>query len=184
MNFFERRMETLQRRIKRIRENPAPGRMKSNLLMYQNEFERWEWLNEAWKAGKPFTYSGYAPLMRAMGFYNTTPRSMSDRAGPEVANKCYDLIRKEGYPEMACDRSVMPTVLPELNEFPIPALIITSNAPCEHAGNCYKALALQFNVPLFTVSVNFESNAESLQALTTELGEMVEFAQGTVPGIK
>ncbi len=182
MNFFERRAEQLKRRLKNIQDNPDPSRMRSNALMYQVELERWQWLDEAWKDKKPFTYSSYAPLMRAMGFYNSTPRSMSDRAGSEMAAKCMDLIRQEGYPEMACDRAVIPTVMPMLSDFPVPAFIVVSNAPCEHAGNCYKALARQFKVPSFTVDVPFTASEASLKALTEQLREMAEYAAHLFPG--
>ncbi len=185
MNFFERRVETLARRVKRIGENPDPTKMKSNLLMYEVELERWQWLNEAWKEGKPFVFAGQPQLMRAMGFYNTTPRSMADRAGPEMANRCLDLIRREGYPEMCCDRAVIPTVLPQLGDFPTPALIVATNAPCDHAGNCYKALAHQFNIPLFVISASFRDNdAEALHLMTADLGELIEYAESAIPGIK
>jgi hypothetical protein len=149
--------------------------------MYEVELERWEWLNEAWKAGKPFSMSGHPTLMRSLGFYNMTPRGMADRAGPELAAKCLALIRKEGYPEMACDRAVMPTVMPALGDFPVPAFMEVSNAPCEHAGNCYKALALQFNVPYFTIDVKFDDSEASLLGLTTELSEMIDFVKTVVP---
>jgi hypothetical protein len=153
--------------------------------MYEVELERWEWLNEAWKAGKPFSFSGQGELMRAMGFYNTTPRSMSDRAGAEIANKCLALIRREGYPEMACDRAVMPAVLPELGDFPIPAFIVPTNAPCDHAGNSYKVLARQFNIPLFALSVPFANDdEEALKMVTADLYDLIEYAEAKIPGVK
>ena len=67
--FIREQIQRLQRRIKRIEENPRPEYVKSNKLRYEIELEGYLHIEEAWKAGKPFAIlQGVEPLTEPLGF--------------------------------------------------------------------------------------------------------------------
>lgn len=185
MNFFEREIERLKRRIKKIEENPDSKKLSSNRLLYKLELNRRQHQLDWWKAGKPFACGSIvSPLLRAMGFEYLDAAMIADRAGAEAMNKAFEFIRAEGYPEFACDRTVSIIPFFSLGEIPIPSFIMASNNSCDNLMYTYNSIAHRYNIPVFPVSISFEATEETLQYVTAQLREMITYAEKTVPGIK
>ena len=52
--FIEEQIQNLQRRLKKMEENPRPDLLQCNKLRYEIELENYLHILDAWKDGKPF----------------------------------------------------------------------------------------------------------------------------------
>ena len=76
MNHYEEYIIKLKNRIKKVKENPDPKRLKTTKLRYELQLEEAQKQLEAWRQGKPFSDGdGFVAgrLARAMGFTPSTP---------------------------------------------------------------------------------------------------------------
>ena len=184
MNFYEREVALMERRIKRIEEQPDPGRLKSNRLLYELMRQEAQTIDDAWKSGKRFSLSNLPGVMRAMGFYPCGARGTADRVGPELTTKCFDCIRSEGLPEACCDRAVMVVPLTTMGEVPMPSFVVADQCVCDQALGSYYAIAHSYGIPMFPISFPFEAGEEELLYVTNQIEEMIEFAEKTFPGVR
>ncbi|MBM2825206.1 MAG: 2-hydroxyglutaryl-CoA dehydratase D-component [Dehalococcoidales bacterium] len=186
MRYLETAIAKYQRRIKSIKDNPDPTKLKSNLMLYEMELEDAIGQLEDHKAGKPFAYGGYPRyLLRSMGFSHGGGHGAADRtAQGEGSTRYLDSLRNGGWPELACDRTVVAILLVTSGDFPKPSFVSICNESCEFASHNGQALAQLFHAPYFVVDVGNEANDENLRYVTDQLGEMVEYIQAKVPGVK
>lgn len=186
MNFFEAEIAKFERRIKGVRATPDPTKLKSNLLFFELELQRRQAQFQSWKEGKPFAYgNGLQPLFRAMGFEYMDLVQSADKTGPRGdSSRLFDFLRSEGYPDQACDRTVACIPLPLMGEVPRPAFLAAANTACDCSALCQVAVAVHLGVPYFVIDLGFETSDYTLDYVTQQLGEMIEFAEDKVPGVK
>ena len=185
LGFFREEVSRYERRVKKIRENPDPTKPKSNILYYELERDARKAQIEAWEKGVPFATGLYPPvILRAMGFEVFDGVMAADRTHGERAAKYFNDVRKFGLPEAVCDRTsiVIPMVLNE--DCPKPSFIVSCNWECENIplGNNY--LAHHLDIPLYYLDVPFDRDDYSLDYVTDQFGELIEFAENNVPGVK
>jgi benzoyl-CoA reductase/2-hydroxyglutaryl-CoA dehydratase subunit BcrC/BadD/HgdB len=185
LNFLEREIAKYERRLKRIEQGPLdPHKLKSNKLYYALELEYRRSQLDAWRQGRPFAAAtGLSPLMRAMGFAYWDSVQAADRVGQE-ANSYFDVVRAEGLPDYACDRTVITTVMSITGNVPVPDFILTSNHACDLFALCLTTLGYYFSVPTYYVDIGFEANNETLRYVTEQLREAIGFVESMVPGVK
>ncbi len=189
VRYLENDIAKLQRRIKKVRENPDPRRPRANLLLYEAELDlRVEQL-EGVKTGKPLGWVSVAGLTRALGFIPWDGINSADRTSGEEAKKYFEHIRKEGMAEHTCDRTII--ILPMVlnGDFPKPSFLFTSNFECipVHLAHC--SIANLLDIPIYMVDRHFDPYAlmedeEKLKYMTDQVEKLVQYAQEKVPGCR
>ena len=132
MNFYEEYLEKLQRRAKKLEENPEPGRLQSNKLRYEIIIESTKQQLEAWQKGKPFSDGGgftAGALVKAMGF--THCGSVSTGLQTQKPQKYLEYASSKGLPvESSCDMSMIPFSMMECGDVPMEDLAICDQHAC------------------------------------------------------
>lgn len=186
MNFYERDLAFLERRIKKIEENPDPLRLRSNKLYYELERDsRIEQL-EAWHAGKPFIRARFPQLTKAMGFQELDAGFLSNRRtvlAPEEVLKALRSKRAEGFPINCCDGTLMTAEIVLSGDLPQPSLMLDWSG-CDAVTLSNTVVAHLLDVPIFHFDVGLEVTEDNLQYVTNQIGEFIEFAESKVPGVK
>ncbi|HEX78195.1 MAG TPA: 2-hydroxyacyl-CoA dehydratase [Dehalococcoidia bacterium] len=185
MEFLETEIAKYQRRIDKIKANPDPTKLKSNLQMYELERDERIAELEAWKQGKPFASGMFPPvLLRSMGFEIYDAEMACDRMERWQVKKYLQRCRELGFPDQICDRTVLkiPMVLDE--DFPNLSLVVANNWECESIPLTFQTIAHLRGIPYYYLDVPFEANEETLQYVVEQLRELIDLAESTVPGIK
>ncbi len=187
--YLEREIATCERRIKRIKSDPDPSKPKSNIMLYELERDLRIEQREATRSGKPIGALGLGGLTRAMGIVPWDAIMAADRTHGEEATRYFDIIRKEGMPEHTCDRCsiLLPMILN--GDFPKPSFTAMSNFECipvylAHATVCQFLDIPSFNIDVPVKSYKQEHDEEGLAYVTTQMEEMIEYVEKTVPGAK
>jgi hypothetical protein len=185
MNLLEKLVERNERRLKKIDENPDPTKLWSNRLGYEIDRDHYRELLEAWQQGKPLLpWFPSAILARAMGALHMQLETFVDQF-PEESPRYYQAVRSMGLPENVCDTMVLAVAAVKLGDLPAPSLIsLCPRVPCRLWIYYMKILAEYFNVPQFEIDPPHEYSEESIKYLAGQLGELIEFAERNVPGIK
>jgi benzoyl-CoA reductase/2-hydroxyglutaryl-CoA dehydratase subunit BcrC/BadD/HgdB len=186
MNFLELDIQTIERRIKKINENPDPLRLRSNLLYYELERDARVWQLEAWRSGKPFIRSRTPRVTRAMGLYEADAAFLSNRRTvqiPEEVHKHIADMRSQGFPVRTCEGCVMTVEIILSNEAPKPTILVDWSG-CDPVTTSFTAMAHLMNIPIFHMDIGLEVNEDNLQYVTDQINEFIEFAERKVPGIK
>ncbi len=182
MNFYEAEIAKCEKRIKRIEENPDPAKLGSNKILYELDRD----LNIArlqdWREGKPFADGLPGPLAKAMGFHHLDLDVSADRS--QLATSQFDTIRAAGFPDYACDRTIVFIAMCMTKELPPPSFLVSNNYACDPIMLAYNALARLFDTPVVFWDFGLEANNDTLRYATDQLGEIIEFAESKVPGIK
>ncbi|MBM2825545.1 MAG: hgdA [Dehalococcoidales bacterium] len=185
MKYLETTIAKHQRRIKKIKENPDPTKLKSNLMLYEMELDETIAELEDFKTGKPFAAGSPGLLMRAMGFCSSGGFGAADRtAQGEGSTRYLDSLRDGGWPELACDRTVVSVLLVTGGDCPKPDFFSICNQACEFTSYSSHAMAQWGNVPYFVVDIGNDVNDENLRYVADQLGEEIEFIESRVPGVK
>jgi benzoyl-CoA reductase/2-hydroxyglutaryl-CoA dehydratase subunit BcrC/BadD/HgdB len=187
--YLETEIATCERRIRKIKENPDPAKPKSNILLYELERDFRIEQKEAYKSGKPIGILGLGPLTRAMGMVPWDAIMAADRTHGKEATRYFNIIRKEGMPEHTCDRCSILIPMMLQGDFPKPDFIETSNFECIPVYLAHLIIAQLMNIPYFNVDRPFknykgELDEPSLQYVTDQLGELIEYVEAKVPGCK
>ena len=176
-------MLKLERRISKIRGNPDPTKMKSNVRMYELEHKYRQRQFEAWRAGKPFADGTFLSILfKAMGFEYADLMRTADRT--QMAGEYFDVLRREGLPDDACDRTIVCIAMCKEGHFPVPDFLVTTNMACDPAMLMLNTVAHMFDKVTFPLDIPLEANEESLKYVTAQLYELVEVAEKKFPGIK
>ncbi len=187
MKFYEHYIQSLTRRIKEYEESPDPTLLRSNKLYYELWKERAEADLAAWQQGKPLVEARHmGRMLRAMGFQWIVLAQNADRATRFSEYKT--VLEKQGFPEKCCDRTVGTIAMCYVGDSPLPRLIMNSSSECDPHLLVDDALAEWHNVPVFTLDADVDSkdevNLDSLNYISDQLGEFIEWAEKKVPGIK
>jgi benzoyl-CoA reductase/2-hydroxyglutaryl-CoA dehydratase subunit BcrC/BadD/HgdB len=187
--YLDAEIATCERRIRRIKENPDPTKPKSNILLYELERDFRIEQKEAYQSGKPIGILGLGPLTRAMGMVPWDAIMAADRTHGKEATRYFDIIRKEGMPEHTCDRCSILIPMMLQGDFPRPDFIETSNFECIPVYLAHLIVAQLMDVPYFNVDRPFknykgEFDDESLQYVTQQLEELIEYIEKKLPNCK
>jgi hypothetical protein len=184
MNLLEKSIERGERRIKRIKENPDPTKLRSNLLGYELELNRYKVLLEAWRQGRPIIcIFPSQTLVRAVGFEPLVYPQFVARSLAQ-APRYRQIIRSMGLPEHLCDYMILGLAMAIAGDVPPPSFVAVANGECTVSGYTQRALAEHFGVPYFEWDCPLEYNEENIRYVADQLGNLIEFAESRVPGIK
>jgi benzoyl-CoA reductase/2-hydroxyglutaryl-CoA dehydratase subunit BcrC/BadD/HgdB len=184
LTWLEREINRNKKRLERIESNPDPSMLKSNKLLYEMELDLRRAQFDAWRTGrKPLANSEYATLLiNAMGFLGLDLMSAADRTG--LATDYFDIIRAHGFPDAACDRTIVSLAMCINQDFPPPDIVLAHNAACHMELMSFKAIGEYFNAPVFTLNVGLGASEDTLRFVTDQLGEFIEFAEARIPGVR
>ncbi|MFC1900340.1 2-hydroxyacyl-CoA dehydratase [Chloroflexota bacterium] len=185
MNFYEEYMIKLQKRIKRIDENPDPSKPKSNKLRYLIELDLAKEQLEGWRQGKPFSDGGSLTagiLIRAMGFI---PAGGVQPAFQTLQPMKYlEHAREKGLPvDKSCDMTMMPFAMQECGDVPMEDIAICDRHCCTPMKLRGIYVAQVSDTLTYFIDVPFEETVHSLKYVTDQLGEFIEFAESKFPGV-
>ncbi len=185
MNTYEDAVIRLQKRIKKMVEDPDPTKLKSNKLLYEMQLETAKAQLEAWRQGKAFSNGPGLRgglLARAMGFVPTG--GGVGVFGTMESQKYLELARTWGLPvDSSCDMTSIPFAMAQTGYTPIEDVAIC-------AGGCTPTMMSRiFTLHTNTtfnhyIDIGFEDNEANLEHVTNQLGEFIELAEKKFPGIK
>jgi len=185
MNFYEEYIIKLQKRIKKIDEDPDPAKLKSNKLRYELEIETTKKQLEAWQQGRPFSDGGSATaaiLTLAMGF--APMGSVGPAFQTATPQKYLERARALGLPvDKSCDMTMMPFAMMECGDVPMEDVAI-----CDH--HCCTPMMLRgiyvshsSKTMTYYIDRGVEENEATLKYVTDQLGEFIEWAEKKFPGV-
>ena len=179
-SFLEERIQNSKRRINNIEENPDPRYLRSNKMRYELSLKNDIRLMEAWKAGKPFAW-GLGSLGRAMGFY-PVPWTGDSARNPQ---KYLDIaVRKLGFPEHTCDRTMIQAGVMLSGEIPYPRLMQMPRIACDPERFTMMAQAKYMGTLYFDLDKPYRDDYEAIRYGAEQLEEMIEFSEKSIPGIE
>ncbi len=185
MRYLEGEIGRFQKRLQKIKENPDPTKLRANAMLYELQLDDAISQLEDYKAGKPFSYGYPRFILHAMGFTVYGGHGQADRTAQGEGNTRYiDILRDDGWPDLACDRTVVAILLVTSGDYPKPHFVSVCNESCEFASHNSQALAQLCKVPYFVVDIGNDCDEENLKYVADQLGQEVEFIEKNVPGTK
>ena len=189
LTYLTKQIKIMDRRIKKIKENPDPSKPKSNILLYECERDLKLEQLEGHKTGKPIGFATFGALGRSLGLITWDAIMSADRTHGKDATRYFEIVRNDGMPEVTCDRCsiLIPMVLN--GDFPSPDFIMTSNWECNPILMSHIVVGEYLEVPMYHVDRHFknykgEFDDEQLKYVTDQVGELVEYVEAKVPGCK
>ncbi|MBN1192023.1 MAG: 2-hydroxyacyl-CoA dehydratase [Dehalococcoidales bacterium] len=182
MNLIDAEIERTEKRLKKIDANPDPKRMKSNRMYYELVLSQFVAMRDAWRQGKPCGGIG-GSLGRAMGFQGVGYPLLVSRF-PEEIPRYTEILRNIRWPEHICEFITLGFAAAIAGDAPPPSLIVMEKGECTVGTYATKALTEHFNVPSFIIDDPLEYNEESIKYVADQLGELIEFAESKIPGVK
>ncbi len=185
MNFYEDQVIKLERRIKRIEENPDPSKPKSNKIRYQADLELAKEQLEGWRQGKPFSDGGSASmglLTRAMGFIPTGGAEPAFQTTSPL--KYMGKARDMGLPiDNSCDMTMMPFAMMVSGDLPIEDVAICTQYRCTPMG--LKEIYIGHTTNSFTYFIDtpIGDTPANIKYMTEQHGEFIEFCEKRFPGV-
>lgn len=180
--YFDKEIANLRRRIKNIEDNPDPRYMKSNKLRYELELEHLVDMVDAMKENKPFAeFYEIGQMYSPLGFRHAGVGGDHVRDPEHYKNIAVNTF---GFPEHTCDRTMMALALGISGELPIPRVMSAHRTPCDPHRLCYLAEAEFLGVLFFELVKPNSSGEEAIRCFGEQLGELTEFCEKSVPGIK
>ena len=152
---LEQLLQKYERRVDKVKANPDPRKLRSNLLIY--ELERDD-LRAKLKAGE----EGYPPittvpwpmiLMKTLGFYIWDQEGMADRMTPDQVNYYLQKAREYGFPDQICDRTILKVMPLIIGEYPRLSLSVEENAECYNLPITNAIIAEYLDIPRFFYDV-------------------------------
>lgn len=184
VGFIDEQIAKLQRRVKQIAENPRREFLRANRLRYEIELESMLHVKESWQAGKPFAIlRGIFTLTTPLGFEYQGYIDWGDRV--RDPRRYYDIaVGRLGFPDHTCDRTMTALGLYLSGEVPTPKLFTPSRVPCDPERWSGQAACEMSGTLYFELSRQNTNDLEALEAAAEQFGELIEFAEKSVPGIK
>jgi hypothetical protein len=183
MNLLEKMIDRTERRIKRIKENPDPTKLQSNLLGYELDLDTYRAQLEAWQQGRPIWVNPLYCLPNAMGFVSIAYPQLAQNF-PEEAPKYLQIMRSLGMPEYTCDYQNYGATMAIAGDAPPPSVIWVHFAGCAVEPYVHRMLAEHFDVPYIEVDAPQHYSEDNVRYLADRFGEVIEFCESRVPGIK
>ena len=184
MTWLEQEIARNQKRIARISANPDPTKLKANKLLYELELDLRIAQMDAWKTGsRPLINSDHLPpLVYALGGIGIDSMGAADRT--MLAAEYFNILRSNNFPDDACDRTIVIIALCVSKNFPPPNFVIATSFACPMECVSPKAIGHYFDMPVFHVDTTLETSDDALTYVADQLGELIEFAEAKVPGVK
>ncbi|MEE9911211.1 MAG: 2-hydroxyacyl-CoA dehydratase family protein [Deltaproteobacteria bacterium] len=187
--YLEHEINTCERRIKKILNDPDPTKPKSNIMLYELERDFRIEQREAYRSGKPLGICGVGGLTRAMGMVPWDAIMSADRTHGAEATRYFDIIRKEGMPEHACDRCAVLIPMLMQGDFPKPQFSSMSNFECIPIYLAHVAVTSFMDIPTYHIDLPIkcysrEHDEEGLAYVTEQTKEMIDYIEKNVPGTK
>jgi benzoyl-CoA reductase/2-hydroxyglutaryl-CoA dehydratase subunit BcrC/BadD/HgdB len=184
LTWLEKEIERNKARLERIRTSPDRTMLKANRLLYEMELDLRKAQLDAWRNhSRPMINSEYATvLMNAMGFVGLDLMGAADRT--RLAGEYFDIIRAHGYPDTACDRTIVCLAMCVNQDFPPPDIVLAHNTACHMELTSFKAIGEHFGVPVFTLNPGLGASEETLRFVTDQLEEFIAFAEERIPGVR
>ena len=181
---MEARAERMERRVKKIEENPDPTKPAANKILYKNQANAIRRLINAWKTGNPPFVGERDGLGWVMGFEAWGAIGAADRSTYEEAKRYFDIMERQGFNSNSCDRTIaiIPMIL--TGEYPPPAFITTSNFECYPIYLANQSLANLLGVPLLSVDRPPVWNEEAMAYMVRQVEEEIDYLQTMFPGHK
>jgi len=185
MNLLEKLIERTEKRLEKIDETPDPTKLQSNRLGFELELDCYKEMLGAWRHGKPLLpYFPSSSLARALGSQSVVYEGLVPQV-PEEAPRYVQAASNMGLPQYMCDAFVLANAAAMIGDLPPPSIIaVCPEGTCRVWTYHLKTLAEHFSVPKFELDVPCEYSEESIKYLASQLGELVEFAESNVPGLK
>jgi benzoyl-CoA reductase/2-hydroxyglutaryl-CoA dehydratase subunit BcrC/BadD/HgdB len=184
MNLIEREIARLERRLKKIDENPDQTRLKSNRLGYELELDLYREQLEAWQQGKPILpNTSRWPLMKALGLEPIVYPQVAQYVLSDVP-KYRQIVQSLRIPEYSCDFMIYSTALAITGDIPPPSFIVIESAECSVGVYVIKMIGEHFGTPIFERDLPVVYNEKNIKYAADQLGELIEFAESKVPGVK
>ena len=186
MNFYEEYLGKLQRRIKKLEDNPDKERLKSNKIRYELALERTQEQLDAWNKGKPFSDGGgfmAGALVKAMGF--VPAGSVSTAFQTMQPQKYLEHAAAKGFPvENSCDMTMMPFAMMECGDVPMEDLTVCDQHACTPMLLRGIHVAHTTDSHTFYIDVPYKQDLTSIKYVAEQMGEFIEFSEKHFPGIK
>lgn len=184
MTWLEREIERNRKRLVQIDLSPDSTMLRANRLLYSMELDLRISQLDAWRTGsKPMANSEYSTLlMNAMGFVGLDLMGAADRT--RLATEYFDIIRAHGFPDTACDRTIVCLAMCINKDFPPPDIVLAHNTACHMELTSFKAIGEYFNKPVFVLNGGLGADEDSLRYVTDQLWEFVSFAEAKDPRVK
>jgi benzoyl-CoA reductase/2-hydroxyglutaryl-CoA dehydratase subunit BcrC/BadD/HgdB len=186
MNFLEEQVALMERRLRKIKDNPDPTKLQTNLMLYELELDLRKNQAESWKEEKNFACAvGMAPILRSLGFVYLDLHQISDRV--KDIDKYMGWIQSHGYPQEACDRTVTSVSMPLLDDVPKPSFVVSSNWACTPLMLMMNAIGYELDIPKYFIDIpasTDEPSEELLEYVTNQLVAMIEYVEKNVAGAK
>ena len=185
MNFYEEYMIKLQKRIKKIEEDPDPTKPRSNILRYKIELELAKEQLEGWEQGRPFSDGGSLTagiLTRAMGFI---PQGGVQPAFQTMQPMKYlEHARAKGLPvDKSCDMTMMPFAMMECGDVPMEDLAICDRHCCTPMKLRGIYVSHSSDTTTYYIDIPFEETEDSLKYVADQLKGFIKFAEEKFPGV-
>jgi len=177
---YEERIANLQRRVKKITENPDPTKPAANKARYELEAKNLLRMLEAWKTGsRPFGGMG-----RAMGFESWNSIPFADRSTPQSAKKYFNIMERQGFNANSCDRTIAMIPMILTGDYPAPDSITTLNFECFPVYLAWESLANLLGIPLLSIDRPPVFDERALTYVARQIEEEIDYFETTFPGHK
>jgi len=196
MNYFEEEVERYKRRIERIKANPSPTMLWSNVKFYELMLKHYQTMIEEWREGKPFcACADLAPyrLIKAMGIRPFSWEMQGDYLPRKLVPEYFRRVRATGFPDNGCDRvqaTASILMATEKGEVPMPSCVVVTKADCNGLAEAIIWGGRQLRVPTYVIDcplasdVPYEERWEALKYMEEQLYDMIGFLEKEVPGAK
>ncbi len=188
MKYYEQQIQKFSRKMKEIEESRDPKVFRATKLYLQLTKEKWESQLDAWKRGRPKIdgWSSFMRVYRAMGFENFAGPAIAEYSTDYMERK--DWIEKAGFPEKCCERVMLLPAMMQSGDYPKMEAIHCDGHGCDPDKYYPRSLGDWFDLPVYYVDIPLvdddKPEMESLNYVRDQLGEFIEWAEKTVPGVK
>ena len=180
-------IDKMDRRVAKIEANPDPTKLFSTKFRYQMERDEMLEKIQAYEQGIPIGYSVCglgARIFPAMGAYYLHPSITADSVLAGHASRLMDRARELGYPDRACERTLLPIAAVADSQMPPPSFCVATTDSCDWMAQECIALARLTGCPIYTIDTPPEHSESALLYLTNQLRDMLKFLEKEVPALK
>lgn len=185
MNFYEADIIKLQKRIKRIEENPDPTKLRCNKMLYEINLAARKAQLEAWRSGKPFG-DRFGVLSQAMGF---VPAQVGRAAhDTKDSSKYLEMAREKGLPaDNSCDMTYVTFNQRDAGDLPVDALDVCSQASCTPTmlAEVYSMYSGGKKTHVrFFLDRGYEDDERNVKHVEEQIREFIDICETKIPGVK